>query len=79
MGSQHPQLLVIEGLAQGDRVLEDAWVLDLKTRTWRKVAREIILSLLYDVCGAIHVYVIMDVAIVACHDTDFVKQVHKHG
>ena len=79
MGSQHPQLLVIGGVDQGNRVLEDAWVLNLKTRTWRKVAREIILSLLYNVCGAIHVYVIMDVAIVACHDTDFVKQVHKHG
>ena len=79
MGSQHPQLLVIGGWDQGGRALEDALVLDLKTRTWRKVAREIILSLLYDVCGAMHVYVILDIAIVACHDTHFVKQVHKHG
>ena len=79
MGSQHPQLLVIGGEDQSSRVLEDAWVLDLKTRTWREVARESVLSLLYDVCGAIHVYVIMDVAIVVCHDTDFVKQVHQHG
>ena len=65
MGSQHPQLLVIGGLDQRNRVLGDAWVLDMKTRTWRKVARGIILSLLCDVNGAIHVYVIMDVAIVA--------------
>ena len=79
MGSQHPQLLVIGGWDLENRILEDAWVLDLNTRTWRKVAREIILSLLYDVCGAVHVYVIMDVAIGAGHDTDFMKQVHKHG
>ena len=37
MGSQHPQLLVIGGMDQGTMGLEDAWVLDLKTKTWRKV------------------------------------------
>ena len=37
MGSQHTQLLVIGGMDQRNRVLENAWVLDLKSRTWRKV------------------------------------------
>ena len=36
-GDDHPQLLVTGGLDRSDNVLDDAWILDVRARTWRKV------------------------------------------
>ena len=37
-GGDHPQLLVIGGLGNGDKTLSDAWLLDVQSRRWRKVS-----------------------------------------
>ena len=36
-GGDHPQLLVIGGLAADDHVLGDAWLLDVQSGKWREV------------------------------------------
>ena len=36
-GGDHPQLLVIGGLDNDDKVLSDAWLLDVQSRRWREV------------------------------------------
>ena len=36
-GGEHPQLLIAGGLGSDDRVLSDAWLLDVSTMKWKKV------------------------------------------
>ena len=36
-GDDHPQLLVTGGQDMNNKVLDDAWILDVRARTWRKV------------------------------------------
>ena len=36
-GGDHPQLLAIGGVGGGNRILGDAWVLDVQSGRWRKV------------------------------------------
>ena len=37
-GEPHPQLLVTGGLDADNRVLSDAWILDVQSRHWREVS-----------------------------------------
>ena len=34
---ESPQLLLLGGLYEGNRVLEDAWILDLESMKWKEV------------------------------------------
>ena len=36
-GGDRPQLLVIGGLAADNKLLDDAWLLDVKSKKWREV------------------------------------------
>ena len=36
-GGDHPQLLVTGGRDENDKVLSDAWLLDLQAGRWREV------------------------------------------
>ena len=38
-GQQHPQLLVTGGVNRALRILEDAWILDVDCKKWRKVRK----------------------------------------
>lgn len=40
-GDDHPQLLVTGGLGKENKVLSDAWLLDINTGRWREV-REVV-------------------------------------
>ena len=34
---EHPHLLLIGGLYDGNKILKDAWLLDLKSMKWKEV------------------------------------------
>ena len=37
-GEEHPQLLVTGGLSKNDTTLSDAWILDVKSGSWKTVS-----------------------------------------
>ena len=39
-GEEHPQLLVTGGLGKNNDSLQDAWILDVKSREWREVCHD---------------------------------------
>ena len=39
-GEEHPQLLVTGGLGKNNNALQDAWILDVKSREWREVCHD---------------------------------------
>ena len=39
-GEEHPQLLVTGGLGKNNNGLQDAWILDVKSREWREVCHD---------------------------------------
>ena len=36
-GGDHPQLLVTGGKGAGEKILKDAWILDMQSGKWREV------------------------------------------
>ena len=40
-GEEHPQLLVIGGMDNDLNTLQDAWILDVKSRRWREVSCDV--------------------------------------
>ena len=36
-GGDHPQLLITGGQGAGDKILKDAWILDMQSGKWREV------------------------------------------
>ena len=39
-GQEHPQLLVTGGWGKGNKVLSDAWILDVDRGRWRRVRKK---------------------------------------
>ena len=39
-GEPHPQVLVTGGVGAGDKLLSDAWILDVQSERWREVSVE---------------------------------------
>ena len=49
-GEDHSQLLVTGGLDAGNKVLSDAWMLDVQSGKWREVRVELVMGV-YIVTG----------------------------